>query len=132
MNELDKTMYFGAKPDIFEKAKELRKNMTYAEKLLWNKLKNKQICNLRFRRQHPITNFIADFYCHTARLVIEIDGEIHKGQIEYDQGRTTEMECFDIQVLRFNNKEIENNMESVLKLIEKTIIKRLESPPWGI
>jgi len=125
-------MYFGAKPDIFEKAKELRKNMTYAEKLLWNKLKNKQICNLRFRRQHPITNFIADFYCHTARLVIEIDGEIHKGQIEYDQGRTTEMECFDIQVLRFNNKEIENNMESVLKLIEKTIIKRLESPPWGI
>jgi len=132
MSELDKTMYFGAKPDILEKARALRKNMTEPEKLLWNRLKNKQVLNLRFRRQHPIDIFIADFYCHTARLVIELDGEIHKNQIDYDEGRTAEMEQFDIEVIRFNNIEIENNIESVIKRIEQTIEQRLKSPPWGI
>ena len=110
MNELDKTMYFGAKPDILEKAKVLRKNMTDAEKVLWERLKNKQVLNLRFRRQHPIDIFIADFYCHTVRLVIELDGKIHKTQKEYDEGRTAEMEQFDIQVIRFRNEEIENDI----------------------
>ena len=98
MNELDKTMYCGAKPDILEKAKVLRKDMTGAEKVLWERLKNKQVLKLRFRRQHPIDIFIADFYCHTVRLVIELDGKIHKTQKEYDEGRTAEMEQFDIQV----------------------------------
>ena len=67
MEELDKTMYFRAKPDIMEVARILRKNMTYYEKLLWEKLKGKQIWGLRFRRQHPIDIFIADFYCHEVR-----------------------------------------------------------------
>ena len=84
MNELDKTMYFGAKPDLLEKAKVLRKNMTNAEKILWDRLKDNQVLNIRFRRQHPIDLFIADFYCHSARLAIELDGEIHKSQAEYD------------------------------------------------
>ncbi len=132
MDELDKTMYFGAKPDILEKARALRKNMTEAEKILWERLKNKQILNLRFRRQHPIDIFIADFYCHTVRLVIELDGNIHKMQKEYDEGRTAEMEQFEIKVIRFKNEEIENNIESVIEKIESTIIQRLKSPPWGI
>ena len=132
MNELDKTMYFGAKPDIFEKAKALRKNMTNTEKILWNSIKNKQALNTRFRRQHPINIFIVDFYCHSALLVIELDGEIHKNQLEYDEGRTAEMERFGIQVIRFKNKEVENNIEYVLKRIEETIMHRLKSPPWGI
>ncbi|MFV0590640.1 MAG: endonuclease domain-containing protein [Draconibacterium sp.] len=132
MEELDKTMYFGAKPDIFEKAKALRKNMTDAEKILWERLKNKQVLNLRFRRQHPIDIFIADFYCHAVRLVIELDGMIHKAQKEYDEGRTAEMERFDIQVIRFKNEEIENDIKSVVKEIESTIKLRLKSPPWGI
>ncbi|MDA3928353.1 MAG: DUF559 domain-containing protein [Prolixibacteraceae bacterium] len=129
MNELDKTMYFGAKPEILEKAKTLRKNMTNAEEILWNCIKNKQVLNTRFRRQHPIDIFIADFYCHTARLVIELDGEIHKSQLEYDEGRTAEMERFDIEVIRFKNEEVENNIENVLKCIEETIMHRLKSPP---
>ncbi len=132
MNELDQTMYFGAKPDILEKAKVLRKNMTNAEKILWEKLKNKQVLNLRFRRQHPIDIFIADFYCHAARLVIELDGKIHQVQKDYDKGRTAEMERFDIQVIRFKNEEIENDIENVIKRIEDTIKHRLKSPPWGI
>ncbi|WP_233376091.1 endonuclease domain-containing protein [Maribellus sp. CM-23] len=132
MNELDKTMYFGAKPDILEKAKALRKSMTDAEKILWERLKNKQILNLRFRRQHPIDIFISDFYCHTVRLVIELDGKIHKAQKEYDEGRTAEMERFDIQVIRFRNEEIENDIENVINKIGSIIRQRLKSPPWGI
>ena len=132
MNELDKTMYFGAKPDIFQKAKVLRNNMTEAEKILWEKLKNKQILNLRFRRQHPIDIFIADFYCHTVRLVIELDGKIHKSQKEYDEGRTAEMEQFDIQVMRFKNEEIKNDIENVINKIKSTIIQRLKKSPGDL
>ena len=77
------------------------------------KLKKKQICGLRFRRQHPIDIFIVDFYCHAARLVVEIDGEIHNQQEEYDNGRSAEMEKFGIRVIRLTNKEVEENIEAV-------------------
>jgi len=66
--------------------------MTSSEKLLWDKLKGKQIYGLRFRRQQAIAFFIADFYCHEVRLVIEIDGEYHNRQKDYDDGRSAEME----------------------------------------
>ena len=56
--------------------------MTYHESLLWEKLKGNQISGIRFRRQHPIDLFIADFYCHKARLVVEVDGEIHSDKVE--------------------------------------------------
>ncbi len=106
--------------------------MTLYEKLLWERLKTKQVCGLRFRRQHPIAFFIADFYCHEAKLVIELDGEIHNQQKEYDDGRSAEMEKYFIKVIRFTNSEIENNMENVIKKIETAIKERIESPPWGI
>lgn len=70
-------MFFGAKPVTFERANLLRKIMTPAEKKLWQFLKNRQLNGLRFRRQHPISIFIADFYCHSAKLIVELDGEIH-------------------------------------------------------
>ena len=124
-------MYFGTKPDILEKAKVLRKNMTAAEKVLWERLRNKQVLGLRFRRQHPIAFFIADFYCHTVRLVVEIDGKIHKAQQEYDEGRTAEMERFDIQVIRFSNEEVKKDIERVIENIEIIIGQRLKSPPLG-
>jgi len=125
-------MYYGARPDTFEAAKILRENMTLHEKLLWEKLKLKQIQNLRFRRQHPIDFFIADFYCHEARLVVEIDGGIHNQQIEYDDGRSGEMERYFIKVIRFTNSEVEDNIEDVVKRIENEVISRIKSPPWGI
>ncbi|MCX6302706.1 MAG: endonuclease domain-containing protein [Bacteroidia bacterium] len=132
MEELEKLMYYGAKPDTMEAARILRKNMTFHEKMLWEKLKLKQICGLRFRRQHPIDIFIADFYCHDARLVVEIDGEIHYQKKDYDDGRSAEMEKYFIKVIRFTNSEVENNMESVVKRIEYEVNRRIESPPWGI
>jgi len=110
----------------------LRENMTASEKLLWERLKAKQICGIRFRRQHPIFIFIADFYCHEARLVVEIDGEIHNQQIEYDDGRSAEMEKFFIKIIRFTNYEVENKIDEVIEKITNIVNQRLKSPPWGI
>ena len=132
MKELDKTMYFRAKSDILEAARILRKSMTIPEKLLWDKLKEKQIYGLRFRRQHPIEFFIADFYCHQIRLVVEIDGEIHNQQEEYDDGRSAEMEKFFIKIIRFINYEVENEIDEVIEKITNIVNQRLKSPPWGI
>ncbi len=86
-------MFYGAKPSIFKNAEKLRKNMTSAETKLWNSLSNKQLSGFRFKNQHPIHAFIVDFYCHKAKLVIEIDGEVHDGieQADYDIGRTHEI-----------------------------------------
>jgi very-short-patch-repair endonuclease len=132
MKELDKNMYFRAKPGLMDLAKMLRNNMTFHEKLLWEKLKGKQICGVRFRRQHPINFFVADFYCHEVKLVVEVDGEIHKDKIDYDDGRSAEMEKFGIEVIRFTNYEVENSMEKVTDKIEMTVNERLKSHPWGI
>lgn len=121
------SMFYNAKPHIFEKAKLLRENMTLAELRLWNALKGKQVLNLKFRPQHPIDIFIADFYCHQVKLVIEIDGEIHQDeeQLEYDIGREAELSYLGIKVIRFTNKEIFNNLPEVVAKIESVSSKLL-------
>ena len=132
------SMFYNAKPHIFEKAKALRKNMTSPEMKLWEKLKEKKVLGLRFRPQHPIDIFIADFYCHPIKLVIEVDGKIHKNsdQREYDIGRTAELNYWEIEVIRFTNEEIENNINKVIEKIERICIKRQselpQSPLQGI
>jgi very-short-patch-repair endonuclease len=125
MKELDKTMYFRANPETLEAAKILRKRMTPCEIMLWEKLRSKQIHGLRFRSQHPIDIFIADFYCHQVRLVIEIDGEIHEGQIEYDDGREAEIEKYGIKIMRFTNDEVINDIEIVVNKIKKIVSDRI-------
>jgi very-short-patch-repair endonuclease len=79
-------MFFGASPYIFSNAKRLRSYMTPAEFKVWNFLKSKNVLGVRFRPQHPLGIYIADFYCNKISLVIEIDGEIHntESHIEYD------------------------------------------------
>jgi len=126
MNKLNKTMYYGANQAIMEMAKALRKQMTLTESILWNRLNNKKILKVRFRRQHPINNFMADFYYHGVRLVVEIDGEIHNSRVEHDEGRTAEMERFGIKVIRFRNDEVENNIEYIIQKIEEIVKSRLE------
>jgi very-short-patch-repair endonuclease len=125
MIELEKSMYYNAKPQIIEAARLLRESMTRSEEILWEKLNKKQISGLRFRRQHPIDIFIADFYCHKAKLVIEIDGEIHNNQKDYDIGRSAEMEKYDIKVIRFTNYEVDFEIKEVLSTIEKIVQKRI-------
>jgi len=111
---------WGAKPDIFKKAKELRKSMTEAEIILWKHLKNNKLNGLKFRRQHPLDIFIADFYCHQKKLIIELDGGIHDSleQKEHDEGRTFELEEKGFKIIRFKNDEVLNNIEDVLSRIQ--------------
>jgi very-short-patch-repair endonuclease len=115
-------MYFGATPDVFKKAKELRRYETEAEKILWDKLSKNQLLGLHFRRQHPISRFIADFFCVKINLVIEVDGSIHDlpENKRYDIGRSDVLNDFGITVIRFSNDKILHNIEDVIKTIEKT------------
>ena len=132
MKELDKTMYFRAKTGTLETARILRNRMTNSEILLWEKLKGNQILGLKFRSQHPIDIFIADFYCHEARLVVEIDGEVHEGQIEYDDGREAEIEKYDIKVIRFTNDEVINDIDRVVNKIKEIVSERIKNLPAGL
>jgi len=125
MRELDKNMYFGAKPDVMDLAKSLRNTMTHYEKLLWEKLKGKQICGVRFRRQHAISFYIVDFYCHEAMLVVEVDGTVHSFKVDHDDGRSAEMEKFGIKIIRFTNSEVENNIDRVINRIEAIVNERI-------
>jgi cyclase len=117
-------MYYRANQNIQEKAKSLRKKETKAEKILWEKLKNKQLEGFKFRRQHPIFTFIADFYCHKANLIIEVDGSIHNlpDVIEKDEGRTFELENLGLFILRFSNDEVLNNIDSVIEKIKNYLL----------
>ena len=115
--------HYGAKPAIIDRAQQLRKTSTEAEKMLWTCLRNKKLEGLKFRRQHPIGRFIVDFYCHEKRLVIEVDGGIHnEAEIkERDEGREEELRSFGLTVLRFSNEEIINDMNIVLKKLKELI-----------
>jgi len=104
-------------------SKELRRNETVAEKVLWDKLRGRKLNGHKFRRQYAIGRYIADFYCCEVRLAIEIDGEIHNldDRREYDQIRQEEIEARGITVIRFNNEEIYKGMDSVLEKIIGTL-----------
>lgn len=108
-------MFYGAGKKTFLKALELRNNMTEAEKMLWCVLRNRKVFTERWRPQHPVDIFIVDFYCHKYKLVIEVDGEIHMQEevLERDDGREHDKEKLGIKIIRFTNKEIFENIESV-------------------
>src|ERR1043165_5806560 len=112
-------MFYGASPKIFERAKKLRSEMTTVESALWSAISNKQLFKLKFRRQHPLNFFIADFYCHKLKLVIEVDGDIHDAadQKQYDSSRTEELNDFGIKVIRFTNDQLLNQADDVLTSI---------------
>jgi very-short-patch-repair endonuclease len=116
-------MYYGATPDIFKKAKELRRYETEAEKRLWAKLCRNRMSGLQFRRQHPINRFIVDFYCAKIKLVIEVDGNIHEipENKVYDIGRSQILNDFGITVIRFSNNQIIGDIEYVLNSIEENV-----------
>ena len=104
-------------PEKIKRAKELRQNMTPAEKILWQHLRAKRFNNLKFRRQQIIEGFIVDFYCHSLGLVIEIDGKIHEKQIEYDRDRDKILSTKDLHILRFTNEQVIESIDSVLNTI---------------
>ncbi len=107
--------------ELIESAREMRKSPTHAELLMWRELRKGQLEGYKFRRQHIIRTFIVDFYCPDVRLVIEIDGGIHQTQLEYDQIRECDLREMGYEVLRFQNKEVENNLSFVLESIKKKL-----------
>lgn len=115
-------MYYGATHPIFKRAEELRKNQTENEKLLWLYIKSNQL-GVRFKRQHPIWMYIADFYCHELKLVIELDGSVHlqKAVMENDKIREEDLKSFGIIVIRFTNRELRNEINIVIDKIKKVI-----------
>lgn len=115
-------MFEGASHIIFENAKHLRKNMTHAETVLWMHLKQ-GISSCKFRRQHPLRLYIADFYCHKARLIIETDGAIHNQPeiIESDMVRQKDLIDWGYYVLRFSNQEVLHQPEKVLEIITEKL-----------
>ena len=106
-------------PIKIQRAKELRSQMTQEEKILWQHLRANKLNGLHFRRQQIIDGFIADFYCHAARLVIEVDGEIHQQQAEYDEERDQVLSARGLRLLRIKNEQVRQNLDSVLARIAK-------------
>ena len=100
-------------------AKALRNNMTFAEVLLWNELKQKKMLGYDFDRQRPIDNFIVDFYCKDLMLAIEIDGISHdfEESIINDEKRQKVLEKLGVRFLRFDDREVRNDMPNVLQTI---------------
>jgi very-short-patch-repair endonuclease len=99
---------------IQQRAKELRRNPTPAERKLWMKLRGKQLCDLKFRRQHPIDRYIVDFCCVARKLAIEIDGHSHGSQVEYDRARTAYLQDRGYTVVRFTNRQVLSQLDAVL------------------
>ena len=114
---------------LLERAKEMRNNPTEAEKILWLNLKSKAL-DFKFRQQHLIADFIVDFVCLSKKLVIEVDGEIHDSQQEADAERTKVLNERGFKVIRFNNKEVLNNVDSVLNIIKHELLNA-DVPPSG-
>ncbi len=93
--------------------------MTEAEKLLWRKLRNRQVKGYRFRRQHPIRDFVVDFFCYDAKLIVELDGDVHNDpfQMERDKERTKVLKDLGLTEIRFSNDEVFNNPDEVVSKI---------------
>jgi very-short-patch-repair endonuclease len=98
-------------------ARALRKHPTRAEDILWTQLRGSRFEGAKFRRQVPIDRYVVDFYCHAAKLVVELDGKQHEWFADYDSGRTEILERLGIRVIRFTNDEVCNDVDAVLARI---------------
>jgi very-short-patch-repair endonuclease len=104
-----------------QRARELRHDMTSAEKLLWQKLRANKL-GVHFRRQQVIAGFIVDFYCHKAALVIEVDGEIHDLQKEEDAQRAKALSELGLRIVRFRNDKVLKNLSEVVEQIKNLVL----------
>ena len=114
---------------IKQRVRQLRKEQTRSEAVLWKKLRDRKLAGKKFLRQHPIVfewegreKFVVpDFYCHETGLIIELDGSVHDKRKEHDEIRDSVLNCLGFKVLRFKNKEVEHRLSWVLKTIENQL-----------
>jgi len=113
METYNDNLHKNANGKLYEYSKALRKETTKAEDKLWEALRGKRLNGLKFRRQHPLFNYVADFYCHEKKLVVELDGAVHTTEenAEHDKGRTFELTELGVTVIRFWNDEVLNDLE---------------------
>ncbi len=110
-----------SRDEMRSRARELRRDMTDADRLLWAKLSRRQIAGYRFQRQRPVGNSIVDFICYQGRLVVEVDGSQHLMNSAYDAHRTAILEARGFRVLRFWNHDVLSKTEAVLDVIHKAL-----------
>ena len=103
-----------------QRARELRRNATDAERILWSRVRDRQLDGRKFRRQYPIGPYVADFACPQERLVVELDGGAHASQSDYDAERTRFLEADGYRVLRFWNTDVLMNLAGALEAIRAT------------
>ena len=113
-------------PKLKEFAKQLRKNSTLSEVLLWQNIKNKAL-GVQFHRQVPLLDYIVDFYCHELMLAIEIDGDSHLYKYEYDAKRQGELEKVGVFFIRFSDLDVKQNMFSVGLSLEQVVQELLSN-----
>ncbi len=115
--------------NLKQASRDLRNNMTDAEKFLWSKIRNKQILGVQFYRQKPILNFIVDFYCPSANLVIECDGSQHYTDegLKADRIRDHALQQLGLKVLRFDNRHVMGEIDAVVEVVLDVISLQLES-----
>lgn len=118
-------MHGGAISFLFQRARELRNRSTHAEEILWQFLRTKPH-GFKFRRQHPYSIYVLDFYCHPLKIVIEVDGSIHELEDvkQNDKERQLLLEKEGLLVIRFSNFQVEQELNKVIENIEQLILKR--------
>jgi very-short-patch-repair endonuclease len=128
---MERKMFYDATPSTFENARWLRINTTRHEEILWEHLRKNKIHGVRIKRQHPIGNYIADFYCHAAKLVIEVDGASHNSadQKLYDEERTFNLKLEGLKVIRFSDEQVEKDLDNVIGQIKKEVHERMPQQP---
>ena len=109
------------KRHLVERARQLRKATTPAERLLWNALRNSSFTGLKFRRQHPVGCYVADFCCMQEKLIIELDGDSHDFSEQKDKERTAALNQEGYRVIRFSNADVFDNLDGVLMMIARTL-----------
>ena len=95
-------------------ARKLRRETTESERFLWKHIRDRQLAGLKFRRQHPIGRYVADFGCEEEKLVVELDGGQHADNVDHDEQRTQYIEKFGYRVVRYWNSEVLSNIEGVM------------------
>ncbi|HEX6911041.1 MAG TPA: DUF559 domain-containing protein [Longimicrobium sp.] len=103
--------------EVERRARELRQQATPAEQVLWDALRAGRLDGLKFRRQHPVSRFVLDFYCAAHRLCIEVDGEVHAQQLDRDAARDQELLAHGVRTLRFTNDQVRHDLPNVVAAI---------------
>jgi very-short-patch-repair endonuclease len=109
----------------FRQARQFRQEMTPSEALLWSRLRGNRLLGLHFRRQHVIRGFLVDFYCHEAKLAVEVDGSVHEFQKESDQMRDAVLSACGLSVLHFSTTMVKNILEGAIGTIERKCRERI-------